>query len=92
MIGPSPVPRKAAIGTETSAAVGTRGNYRREAFTQGGDSYEGDAALGHLGAYGVNAPSWGEKAEPAWRAIAERPWMAGGFVWTGFDIEANPRR
>ncbi len=29
-------------------------------------------------------------AEAAWKPIAERPWMAGGFVWTGFDYRGEP--
>ncbi len=29
-------------------------------------------------------------AEDAWQPIAERPWMAGGFVWTGFDYRGEP--
>jgi len=28
--------------------------------------------------------------EWAWKPIAERPWMAGGFVWTGFDYRGEP--
>jgi len=83
-------PRKPVVGTETSAAVGTRGVYARQTFTQGSDPYEGDVASGHLAAYGVNAPSWGAKAEPAWQAIVRRPWIAGAFVWTGFDYRGEP--
>ena len=29
-------------------------------------------------------------AETAWKALADRPWMAGGFVWTGFDYRGEP--
>jgi beta-galactosidase len=82
--------QKPAVATETSAAVGTRGTYLRDRITKAGDLYEGDPQQGRLSAYGVNAPSWGQKTEPAWRAIAERPWMAGGFVWTGFDYRGEP--
>lgn len=28
--------------------------------------------------------------QAAWQPIAERPWMAGGFVWTGFDYRGEP--
>ncbi len=30
------------------------------------------------------------KAEESWKPIAERPWMAGAFVWTGFDYRGEP--
>ena len=32
---------------------------------------------------------WGNP-EPSWRPIAEREWMAGSFVWTGFDYRGEP--
>jgi beta-galactosidase len=38
----------------------------------------------------VNAPQWGGLAEAAWKPIAERPFMAGTFIWTGFDYRGEP--
>ena len=32
----------------------------------------------------------GRHAHKAWKAIAERPFIAGGFVWTGFDYHGEP--
>jgi beta-galactosidase len=61
-----------------------------QAILQGNESFEGDPQRGHLAAYGVNAPGWAQTAEVAWKAIAERPWMAGSFVWTGFDYRGEP--
>jgi len=84
------LPHKPMIATETAAAVGTRGVYAREPFSKGSEGFEGDPHRGHLAAYGVNAPGWAQTAEVAWTAIAERPWMAGGFVWTGFDYRGEP--
>ena len=52
--------------------------------------YEGNPALCQVAAYDVNAPDWAETAEEAWQAVAERPWMAGGFVWAGFDYRGEP--
>ena len=83
-------PHKPVVATETAAEVGTRGVYAREKFSKGKESFEGDPQRGHLAAYGVNAPGWAQTAEVAWRAIADRPWMAGGFVWTGFDYRGEP--
>jgi beta-galactosidase len=84
------LPDKPLVATEIGAEVGTRGFYVREKFSIGNESYEGDSRGGHLSAYGVNAPGWAQTAESAWKAIAERPWMAGGFVWTGFDYRGEP--
>ena len=85
-------PTMPLIATEIAAAVGTRGCYAREPFTVAGDKarYEGNPSLCQVAAYDVNAPDWAETAEVAWQAIAERPWMAGGFVWAGFDYRGEP--
>jgi len=85
-------PKKPLIATEIAAAVGTRGCYAREPFTVSNDTahYEGNPALCQVAAYDVNAPDWAETAEEAWQAVVERPWMAGGFVWSGFDYRGEP--
>jgi beta-galactosidase len=33
---------------------------------------------------------WGAHAEVTWRHIAERPFVAGLFVWSGFDYRGEP--
>jgi beta-galactosidase len=65
-------------GSETASTVSTRGIYAN------------DEARGYVSAYDVNHPGWGATAEEAWKAIANRPWMAGAFVWTGFDYKGEP--
>ncbi|SPE51738.1 Beta-galactosidase (fragment) [Verrucomicrobia bacterium] len=86
------LPKKPLVATEIAAAVGTRGVYARQPFTKPKDQarYLGNPALCQVAAYDVNAPDWAETAEVAWKAIAERPWMAGGFVWSGFDYRGEP--
>lgn len=85
-------PKKPFIATEIAAAVGTRGVYASKPFTVPKDTahYEGDPALCQVSAYDVNAPYWAETAEEAWQEVAKRPWMAGGFVWSGFDYRGEP--
>ncbi|HEV2436765.1 MAG TPA: beta-galactosidase GalA [Verrucomicrobiae bacterium] len=85
-------PQKPLIATEIAAAVGTRGCYAREPFTVPKDTaqYQGNPARCQVSAYDVNAPDWAETAETAWQAVAVRPWMAGGFVWSGFDYRGEP--
>lgn len=41
-------------------------------------------------AYDEERPRWGATHHGAWKAIAERPFVAGGFVWTGFDYRGEP--
>jgi beta-galactosidase len=43
-----------------------------------------------VSAYDVNAPTWASLAEAWWGHYAIRPWLAGGFVWTGFDYRGEP--
>ncbi|MGC8625833.1 MAG: DUF4982 domain-containing protein, partial [Phycisphaerae bacterium] len=45
--------------------------------------YKTDIALGHVSAYT-------NQAEKAWSAIAQHKFMAGGFIWTGFDYRGEP--
>ncbi|HEV2454506.1 MAG TPA: beta-galactosidase GalA [Verrucomicrobiae bacterium] len=85
-------PRMPLIATEIGAAVSTRGCYEREPFTVAGDTarYEGNSNLCHVAAFDINAPYWAETAEQAWQAVSAHPWMAGGFVWSGFDYRGEP--
>lgn len=44
--------------------------------------YRNDAAAGHLSSYNLT--------EDSWKPVADRPWMAGSFIWTGFDYRGEP--
>ncbi len=65
-------------GSETASTVSTRGEYVT------------DRVKGTVSAYDVNHTNWSSTAAYAWRSIAERDWMAGAFVWTGFDYRGEP--
>jgi len=71
-------PSLPAMGTETASAYATRGIYAR------------DEARGYVSAYDVNKPDYGATAEQWWSFYAARPYLAGGFVWTGFDYRGEP--
>ncbi len=71
-------PYMPVFGSETASTVSTRGIYRT------------DRDKGYVSAYDVNHTEWSHTAENAWRPIAERPYMAGAFVWTGFDYRGEP--
>jgi beta-galactosidase len=40
--------------------------------------------------YDLDKPPWGATAETSLRALKSHPWMAGEFVWTGFDYIGEP--
>ncbi|RYG32199.1 DUF4982 domain-containing protein, partial [bacterium] len=71
-------PGLALFGSETASAVSTRGIYAN------------DKERGYVSAYDVNHPEWGATAEKAWKEVVKRPYMAGAFVWTGFDYKGEP--
>jgi len=71
-------PAQPEVGTEQASTVATRG------------IYENDKKRGYVSAYDVNFPSWASTAETWWSYFATRPWLSGGFVWTGFDYRGEP--
>lgn len=38
----------------------------------------------------TEAVPWGATHRNSWKKIAERPWMSGCFIWTGFDYRGEP--
>ena len=79
-------PTMPLYGSETASQVSTRGVYTSIPF----DRYYGDQTKGFVSAYDVNAPPWAQTAEDAWKPIADRPYVAGGYIWTGFDYKGEP--
>jgi beta-galactosidase len=65
--------------SEDTSAVMTRGEYRT------------DMTRHLLASYDDEARPWGATHRAAWKAIAERPFIAGAFVWTGFDYRGEPQ-
>ena len=83
-------PNMPLYGSETSSEVGTRGVYDQTVFKSDGANYRGDETKGYVSAYDNTPVPWGQSAEDAWQAIADRPFVAGGYVWTGFDYKGEP--
>jgi beta-galactosidase len=71
-------PDQPNVGTEQASTVSTRG------------IYENDKVRGYVSAYDVNKTSWSNLAEEWWSVFADRPWLSGGFIWTGFDYRGEP--
>jgi beta-galactosidase len=72
-------PGKPITSSEDTSAVMTRGEYAT------------DKKRAILGSYDTEFQPWGATHRNAWKAIAERPFVAGGFVWTGFDYRGEPQ-
>jgi beta-galactosidase len=71
-------PLQPNVGSEQGSTVSTRGIYAN------------DKVRGYVSAYDDNAPEWAQTAETWVTFFAPRPWMSGGFVWTGFDYRGEP--
>lgn len=71
-------PTVPVYGSETGSTVSTRG------------AYANDPAKHIVRAYDTEHPWWASTAEDWWSVVAQRPDLAGGFIWTGFDYRGEP--
>jgi beta-galactosidase len=72
-------PHQPCVGSEIGSVHSTRG------------IYVNDMALGYYSAYDLNHNSYSSTAEGWWTYFEARPWLAGGFVWAGFDYRGEPK-
>ena len=73
-------PDWAIYGSETSSAINSRGIYTTE--------NENSERL--YTSYDTKAVPWGHKSAESWLAVAKRDFVAGEFIWTGFDYLGEP--
>jgi len=79
-------PQKPVIGTETASCVSSRGEYF---FPVSTNKLEGRANF-HVSSYDLYAPPWANPPDVEFRSLDENPFVAGEFVWTGFDYLGEP--
>ena len=70
-------------GSETASAINSRGIYSRI----NGGSQTSDK---QLTSYDNSAVGWGSVASDAWYTTITRDYLAGEYVWTGFDYIGEP--
>jgi len=71
-------PKLPTVGSETASVESTRGIYTK------------DREKGYVSAYDVNFPAYTLSSEGWWKVFDGRPFVAGGFAWTGFDYRGEP--
>ena len=71
-------PKAPVMGTEQVSAVATRGIYTM------------DPEHGFVGSYDPYTTTGRASCEGWWSFCNARPWLAGGFIWTGFDYRGEP--
>ncbi|WP_198158614.1 beta-galactosidase GalA [Sphingomonas hankookensis] len=71
-------PAKPSTSSEDTSAFMTRG------------AYATDRAAHVMSSMDTEAAPWGATHRQAWAEMAKRRFIAGGFVWTGFDYHGEP--
>ncbi|KAL2126242.1 hypothetical protein VTI74DRAFT_1344 [Chaetomium olivicolor] len=87
-------PNKLIWSSESSSALSTRGTYifpvtsRNNAIV--GDGSGGNSSAMQVSAYELYATSWGSSPDKVFEAHDRNPYVAGEFVWTGWDYLGEP--
>ncbi len=79
-------PNKAVIISESASTLSTRGFYE---FPLPEDKTAFTNSL-QVSSYDLNAPWWAEVADDDFMWQQQEPYIAGEFVWTGFDYLGEP--
>jgi beta-galactosidase len=87
-------PDKAIIGTETASAFSTRGEYlfpvSPKLSAPVRDGRGGNSTTCQVSAYELHAVDFGSTADKVFGSLARHPFVAGEFVWTGWDHIGEP--
>jgi beta-galactosidase len=87
-------PNKVIIGTETASAFSSRGIYlfpvSKEISEPVRDGRGGDSKICQVSSYELHAVDFGSTADKVFGSLERHPFVAGEFVWTGFDYIGEP--
>jgi len=87
-------PDKAILSTETASAASSRGVYlfpvSKEISEPIRDGRGGDSKICQVSAYEQHAVDFGSSADKVFATIDRHPFVAGEFVWNGFDYIGEP--
>jgi beta-galactosidase len=87
-------PEKVILSTETASAFSSRGVYlfpvTKKISAPVRDGNGGDSAIHQVSAYELYAVDFGSSADKVFAALDQHPFVAGEFVWSGFDYLGEP--
>ncbi|KAL2864063.1 glycoside hydrolase superfamily [Aspergillus lucknowensis] len=90
----SQFPDKMVWGTETSSCISSRGTYLFPPTSENNDMYSNDGGSDSsnlwVSAYDLYNPGWGASPDQVFVAQDDFPFVAGEFMWTGFDYLGEP--
>ncbi|HEX8551286.1 MAG TPA: beta-galactosidase GalB [Abditibacteriaceae bacterium] len=73
-------------GSETASTISSRGEY----FFPVTDDPEGGKSDFQMSSYDLSVPGWATTPDREFQGQDENPFVAGEFVWTGFDYLGEP--
>ncbi len=79
-------PRQPVFGSETASCVSSRGQYFFPVEPDKGKGFR----LFQVSSYDLYAPDWANRPDLDWAQMDDAPFVAGEFVWTGFDYLGEP--
>ena len=87
-------PGKVILSTETASAFSSRGVYLFPVSPQVSapvrDGRGGDSHIHQVSAYELHAVDFGSTADKVFASLDRHPFVAGEFVWTGWDYLGEP--
>ena len=87
-------PDKMIISSENAAAISSRGEYIFPVTTEMSspvkDSMGGNSEKLQVSAYELYSVDFGSSADKVFASMAKHPFVAGGFVWSGWDYLGEP--
>lgn len=90
----SKFPGKMILSTENASALSSRGEYLFPVFSGNSapvrDTMGGSSKLQQVSAYELYSVDFGSSADKVFATMDQHPFVAGGFVWTGWDYLGEP--
>jgi len=87
-------PNKLIISTETASAFSSRGIYlfpvSKEINAPVRDGRGGDSKICQVSSYELHAVDFGSTADKVFGSLEQHPFVAGEFVWNGWDYIGEP--
>ena len=87
-------PHKVILSTETASAFSSRGIYlfpvSKEISSPVRDGRAGDSKICQVSSYELYAVDFGSSADKVFASLEKHPYVAGEFVWNGWDYLGEP--
>lgn len=87
-------PDRVIISSENAAAVSSRGTYLFPVVdgisSPVSEGAGGDPEKAYVSAYELYTADFGSSADKVFRSLDQHPYVAGGFVWAGWDYLGEP--